>query len=82
MTATKSAPTKVVAFREQLDALTATQRELEVAQARVNSLADQRASQAAALRRAGVPLWVIAHQLGVSSSAVGHLLRRVSEATR
>lgn len=82
MTATKSAPTPVSAYREQLDQLVSTQRELEVAQAHLSALADQRATQVAALRLGGVPLWVIAHHLGISSSAVGHLTRRVREATR
>lgn len=81
MTAT-TAPTKVEAFHEQLTALVDTQRELEIAQALVSSLADQRAAQVAALRAAGVPQWVIAQKLGITTGAVGHLTRRMREATR
>ncbi|WP_100462563.1 hypothetical protein [Mycobacteroides abscessus] len=81
MTAT-TAPTKMSAFHERLDQLVATQRELEIAQALVSSLADQRAAQVAALRAAGVPQWVIAQHLGITTGAVGHLTRRMKEATR
>ncbi|ORA54178.1 hypothetical protein [Mycobacteroides franklinii] len=81
MTATKM-PTRVSAFREQLDQLVTTQRELGSAQTLVSALADQRAAQVAALRAAGVPQWVIAQRLGITTGAVGHLSRRVREATR
>lgn len=81
MTAT-TATTKVATFHEQLDALAETQAELEIAQALVSDLADQRAAQVAALRAAGVPQWVIAQRLGITTGAVGHLTRRMREATR
>lgn len=74
--------TKVEAFHEQLTTLAETQRELEIAQALVSSLADTRASQVAALRAAGVPQWVLAQKLGITTGAVGHLTRRMREATR
>ena len=74
--------TKVETFHEQLTTLAETQRELEIAQALVSSLADTRASQVAALRAAGVPQWVLAQRLGITTGAVGHLTRRVREATR
>ncbi|MBV6362528.1 hypothetical protein HZD78_21490 [Mycobacteroides chelonae] len=74
--------TKVETFHEQLTTLAETQRELEIAQALVSSLADTRASQVAALRAAGVPQWVLAQKLGITTGAVGHLTRRVREATR
>lgn len=74
--------TKVETFHDSLEELVTTQRELEIAQTRVSALADQRASQVAALRAAGVPQWVIAQRLGITTGAVGHLTRRMREATR
>lgn len=69
-------------FRDQLEALSATQRELDAVRLAVSVLADQRAAQVSALRLAGVPQWVIANELGITTGAVGHLTRRVRESIR
>lgn len=82
MTATELEPTKVDDFRDQLEALSATQRELDAVRLAVSVLADQRAAQVSALRLAGVPQWVIANELGITTGAVGHLTRRVRESIR